>query len=299
MPTVDVKINNKTYNGVSVINFPLADGSGYAPFNLDSSHIVTKCSVTYNLTDVTSSNTVTSIPGGSAYTTTLSTSLAGRVVSGVIVTMGGETLSGVYDSSTKVITIPEVTVNIVITATTAEDLTAPVYKLTTPTTFDTTTTPINTGIKLLDTEDSDWTVCAEIEVLTDGATGNTTGEVSANNYNSFKTRIAYNSPLSTLFMDKSGTIGTSIWVGEKAGNTARYVVTHVAGSLDVNVRAKVTTVKGSTADSEITVTGTAYQPSDNNVFLKVGDCTYGSYSVKNCYVYRRVLDSSEITAYMS
>lgn len=299
MPTVDVKINNKTYNGVSVINFPLADGSGYAPFNLDTSHIVTRCTIAYNLTDVTSSNTASSIASGSAYTTTLSTSLTGRVVSGVVVTMGGETLSGVYDSSTKVITIQEVTGNIVINATTAEDLTAPVYKLTTPTTFDTTTTPINTGIKLLDTEDSDWTVCAEIEVLTDGTTGNTTAEMSANNYNSFRTRIAPNASLFTLFMDKSGTIGTRIWVGEKAGNTVKYVVTHVAGSLDVNTRAKVTNVKGDTADSEITVTGTAYQPSDNNVFLKVGSCAAGSYSVKNCYVYRRVLDSSEITAYMS
>jgi hypothetical protein len=290
MPTVDVKINNKTYNGVSVINFPLADGSGYAPFNLDSSHIVTKCSVTHNLTDVTSSNTVASIPSGSAYTTTLSTSLAGRVVSGVVVTMGGETLSNVYDASTGVISISEVTGNIVITATTAQDMNAPVFALTEPTTFDGTNT-IETNLTPLDA-DRDITICADIEtvspvtgyvfVVSEQPAGNECYmHISKSNFGGIK------------FHDKSIGLGSNVWIGEKEGNTAKYVMTHAAGTNTFSVKGYAKNIKN--VVSRVNTVSDAITLTTNTNKLKVG---HDGVKVNSAYVYYRVLSSSEIDAYI-
>ena len=71
-------------------------------------------SVEYNLTDVTSSNTATSIQSGESYSTTLTVS---GELDTIAITMGGvDVTSTVYDESTGVITIDEVTGNIVITA---------------------------------------------------------------------------------------------------------------------------------------------------------------------------------------
>lgn len=71
-------------------------------------------SVTYDLTDVTSSSSVTSVSYGDSYTTTLT---AATALSGVSVTMGGvDVTSTYYNSSTQTITIASVTGAIVITA---------------------------------------------------------------------------------------------------------------------------------------------------------------------------------------
>lgn len=71
--------------------------------------------ITYNLSYVSSSNTATSISGGSSYSTTL-TATGERTINTVRVTMGGSDItSTAYSSGT--ITIPNVTGNIVITAT--------------------------------------------------------------------------------------------------------------------------------------------------------------------------------------
>lgn len=297
-PVTGYALSGTLVAGTSTITITYQGNS--TTVSIPVSQAVVRYAITYSLTGVTSSNTDTTIAEGNTYTTTLTAETAGYIPTEVAVTMGGTDVTATaYDASTHVVSIANVSGAISITAVEAEDPTAPVYKLTTPTTFDTTTTPIDTGIKLLDTEDSDWTVCAEIEVLTDTTNGSITTEESRNNYNSFYARISHNGPLRVLFMDKSSNVGTTVWVGEKAGNTAKYVVTHVAGSLDVNVHAIATNVKGVTDNRELTITGAAYRPSDDGVRLKVGTCSSGSYSVKNCYVYRRVIDSSEITAYMS
>lgn len=290
MPTVDVKINNKTYNGVSVINFPLADGSGYAPFNLDSSHIVTKCTIAYNLTDVTSSNTASSIASGSAYTTTLSTSLTGRVVSGVVVTMGGETLSNVYDASTGVISISEVTGNIVITATTAQDMNAPVFALTEPTTFDGTNT-IETNLTPMDA-DRDITICADIEVVT-AVTGNVFSVAEMPVGSACFMYISQNNVGNIKFYDKAISLGTNVWVGQTSGNKARYVLTHTAGTNTFSVKGYSKNIRNVVAN--VDAVSDAITLTANTNKLKVG---LDGVKVNSAYVYYRVLSSSEIDAYI-
>ena len=78
----------------------------------DNDGSVEEFTVTYTLASGTSSsNKRTKVLEGSKYTTTISGATA------VAVTMGGETVSGAYNSTTKKVTINEVTGNIVITAT--------------------------------------------------------------------------------------------------------------------------------------------------------------------------------------
>lgn len=71
--------------------------------------------ITYNLTDVGSSNTTTSIESGSGYATALSTR-QGYSLNNVTVTMGGVDVTSNYYSSGSIV-IPRVTGDIVITAT--------------------------------------------------------------------------------------------------------------------------------------------------------------------------------------
>lgn len=80
--------------------------------------IATRYSVTYNLTNASSSETGTVIVEGSTYTTTITPS-TGYGVDSVVVTMGGSTVSGAYDSGTGVITVSDVDGNIVITVLTS------------------------------------------------------------------------------------------------------------------------------------------------------------------------------------
>ena len=77
--------------------------------------------VIYSLSSVTSSNSGASVAAGGSYTTTL-TPASGAEMSSVSVTMGGtDVTSVVYTSATGVISIPEVTGHIVITAAAASD----------------------------------------------------------------------------------------------------------------------------------------------------------------------------------
>lgn len=75
-------------------------------------NVAKKYSVTYNLTDVTSSNNATEAVEGSSFTATL-TAKSGYVLDSVTVTMGGQ----VVTVTNGAINIPSVTGNIVITAT--------------------------------------------------------------------------------------------------------------------------------------------------------------------------------------
>ena len=77
-------------------------------------------SITYNLTNVTSSNTATKVAQGGSYTTTLSYDDTQYVMPLPTITMGGvDVTSNYYDSDTRTVTINEVTGNLVITAATA------------------------------------------------------------------------------------------------------------------------------------------------------------------------------------
>jgi hypothetical protein len=297
MATVDIKINNKTYSGVSSVNLPLADGSGYAPFNLDSSHIITKCSITYDLTDVTSSNTATSIASGSSFETTLSTSLDGRIVSGVVVTMGGTTLSGVYDSSTGVISITEVTDDISITATTAVDLRAPVFSIATPTVIDTSSTYIDTGLSML-SEDRDWSICFDVETLANGTSGTLANiSESSNTNNGINSQLRTNNKTSLKWCNITVNLGSYVWLGEKSGNITKAVVTHVAGSGSLHGVAYAKNVANRVDNIDTTVDSGTFIANTRN--LTVCACSAGSYQVNSLYVYYRVLDADEISAYVA
>ena len=87
-------------------------------------------SVTYSLTNVTAGNTAATVENGGSYSTTLTAS-GGFVLGSVTVTMGGiDITTSAYDSSSGTVTIPEVTGDIVITASAIANARAVTYDLT-------------------------------------------------------------------------------------------------------------------------------------------------------------------------
>lgn len=87
-------------------------------------------SVTYNMVNVSSSNAADTVENGGSYTTTLSAS-SGFTLASVTVTMGGiDITTAAYDSSTGAITVPVVTGDIVITASTIANARSITYALT-------------------------------------------------------------------------------------------------------------------------------------------------------------------------
>ena len=115
--------------------------------------IVTRYTITNNLTNCTTSNSSNEISENSSYTATI-TADDGYTLSNVTVTMGNTDISGtaVQDG---VITINAATGDIVITASataesSSEDTTL-VYSMASPTTFNGTSDYIDTGVQLFDT----------------------------------------------------------------------------------------------------------------------------------------------------
>lgn len=86
--------------------------------------------VTYSLANVSASNTAATVENGRSYSTTLTAS-GGFVLGSVTVTMGGSDITAAaYDSSAGTVTIPEVTGDIVITASAIANARAVTYDLT-------------------------------------------------------------------------------------------------------------------------------------------------------------------------
>ena len=86
--------------------------------------------VTYSLANVSASNTAATVENGGSYSTTLTAS-GGFVLGSVTVTMGGSDITAAaYDSSAGTVTIPEVTGDIVITASAIANARAVTYDLT-------------------------------------------------------------------------------------------------------------------------------------------------------------------------
>lgn len=87
-------------------------------------------SVAYNMNNVSSSNAAATVENGGSYTTTLSAS-SGFTLASVTVTMGGTDITAaVYDSSTGTVAIPDVTGDIVITASAIDKARSVTYALT-------------------------------------------------------------------------------------------------------------------------------------------------------------------------
>lgn len=101
-----------------------------AMINGSPESVVYANAVTYSLTNVSARNTAATVENGGSYSTTLTAS-GGFVLGSVTVTMGGADITAAaYDSSTGTVTIPEVTGDIVITASAIANARAVTYDLT-------------------------------------------------------------------------------------------------------------------------------------------------------------------------
>lgn len=117
-------------------------------------------SVTNNITNCVTSNSSTFVLKNSSYTAILTPNI-GYTLATVTVTMGDvDITSTVYESTTKTISINNVTGNIVITATCTMTGDSTMYELSEPTTFNGTSDYIDTNIQLLASSNAnmDWTM---------------------------------------------------------------------------------------------------------------------------------------------
>ena len=106
--------NWKTYDGYGTITWAKIEGSTYEHYWGDGTGI--NQTVTLTLTNCASSNEATAVPYGDEYTTTI-TADEGYTLSSVSVSMNGsDVTSSVYNSSTGVISIANVSGAIIITA---------------------------------------------------------------------------------------------------------------------------------------------------------------------------------------
>lgn len=120
-------------------------------------------SITNNLTNCTTSNSSPYILKNGIYTARLTPSNMRYILDAVTVTMGDvDITSTVYESTTKTISISNVTGNIVITATCTETG-GTIYELSEPTTFNGTSDYIDTEIQLLSSSNvnMDWTMLVD------------------------------------------------------------------------------------------------------------------------------------------
>lgn len=117
-------------------------------FGDDTGENITNYKVTNNLTNITTNNNAASIAEGANYIATL-TPTSGYKVTNVIVTMGGTTVENAYDSSTGIITVNNITGNIVITASAAQIVTYTITQNLTNMTSSNKTTSVeqNTGFE--------------------------------------------------------------------------------------------------------------------------------------------------------
>ena len=151
--TVNNGVVTPVTNGSCVITATC--GTQTATCNVTVNGIITRYTITNNLTNCSTSNITTTVEKNSSYSTTI-TPNSGYTLDNVTVTMGGTDITNASVSS-GVITISSVTGNIVITANANIQVSEPVYALAQATTFDGIDDYIDTEIKLFDT-DKDFTI---------------------------------------------------------------------------------------------------------------------------------------------
>lgn len=258
--------------------------------------------ITRYLTGCTSSSSLSSVVGGTAHGETL-TAADGYTFDGatVSVTMDGEDITdNAYSDG--VLNIASVTGNIVIIAV-AVDMAKPVYELAEATAFDSSTAGIDTGVALFD-ENKDWSIAIDLKVTAPISTWSNVIRNVNHNHPTGETALSLSLSNNNQRVYSDGAYanigGNIVWVGEKAGNTAKVILTHIAGTDVVTAHALLTNIAGRTESvNGATVTPGAGWPQTAHDSLVIGYSAYGGYTVNDCKIYYRVLTADEISAYLA
>lgn len=289
-----------TYEGLTttftVTGVAESEGGGDTP---------TTYTITNSLTNVSTSNTAASVEAGTSYTATLTGNDGYNIDdTSVIITMGGvDVTSSVYVDG--VITIAEVTGNIIIAA---SGVSSTLYVLAEPTTFDGASC-IDTGAKLGTEEmfNSDWSIVVDITV-----TENVKTTVFHTGFGSRGSEHVYCSSNNNYsrwgiyFAKNNNSLGS--WTNSCVIENKRFIVNHIAGSDDVNVsylnesnELNTETVKrlsnygfeGNFHDVSV-ILGGAYAYNDN---VNVPSASFKG-TVNDFKIYQRLMSEAEIAEYM-
>lgn len=256
------------------------------------SQAVTRYTITNNLTDVTNSNTDTTIPEGNTYIGFLSANVAGYMPSNVSVTMGGISItSTAYDSTTHSITIENVSGDIVITAIADEDPTLPVYVLASPMTA--------SGVidYVLFNEDRDWTI--EWTVSTPANSGRVRFEnLASNNTHPFEAGSDYSTGTRWIkIWDSANQELNTSWLDGTVAGEQKIVITHdVDGStIGYWYQSNMKSGRESYGQGSKTLNvGSSTARSNTGITVTISD----SAVLEDFKIYKRVLTASEISEYV-
>lgn len=277
---------------ITALEAALASGGGTDAPDTPVEPGVTYYNIVNVLTNVTNSNSASSVSEGESYTATL-TAADGYNLDTVTVTMGGvDVTADVYSGG--VVSIGSVTGAVIITASAVSVVASDIlYALPEPTVFDGTNT-IDTEIALF-TTDSDWTICcrSETNAANSGSIIQAPYSVGVEKNNQFYVR----NNVSNVTKIRWG-VGTEIamsskvWTGQKAGNVFNFVVTHRANTDTVEWKSYAKNVEGVEENMNGTCNG-INTTNPNNLMLG-----YNGVTVNDCVIYNRVLSADEITAYL-
>lgn len=294
MYTADQSANITALEAALAMSGSSGDGGDSGGSEGDGGETVTTYSIVSALLHATSNNAAASVESGASYTATITAddgyNLDGATVS---VSMGGVDITATAYSD-GVVNIASVTGNVIITVNAVSIAVSEIlYELAEPTTFDGTNS-IDTGVALL-ANDISWSIVGELENLVDGQSIRffEIGTDKMNEYK-FKMEVTVNNAHGIRWSDKTVTCAKLIWLGQKAGNTAKFVITHEAGTNTIKYYGYHTSIAGKTErfDSELV--------RDNYVALEdtLSICTAGSFRMDTFGIYSRVYTADEITAYL-
>lgn len=306
--------NNKTSNVTQIRNYAAARAI-YVDAQMELLAQTNAYTITNNLTNVSNSNSATSINDGEAYSATL-TADTNYTLGDVTVTMGEEDItSTVYSNGT--ITIESVTGNIVITATATAsssgggtgDPTAIIsraaYSLPSEVIFN-GTNAVDTGVRLFD-EDKDWSVYLEFEGSPspmDGATEpyrillHSMEETAP--YKGFYFGLRNNLEKYAL---NEANANKELYIDKKRTDTQKIIIYHKAGENKIYARypSDDTTISDHNRTDSLT---SSYINITNSSTVVLGGYKnisgeFGRYwkgTLDKCYIWNEVLSDDEMTA---
>ena len=171
------------------------------------------------------------------------------------------------------------------------------YSITVPTIFDGTNS-IDTGLYLLD-EDKDFSICLDIEILSNSTTGYIFNlNTNYNTSNGLRCYLFASARATFKWCNIGINVTNGVWPGQKAGNIMKLVITHAKGSGAYRFVTYAKNVNGYTENIDNVIQNGIFIENSNNSLI-IGIPSNGSFKINSLYIYKGILDADEISEYIA